>query len=234
VTHIINSQAVLQLDFSGGKTFFGHLLNGLEDELAALDPVFDISQSDANSTSRPLPASLQSREQSPNQALTGKTRQAYHHAVAVLNWAHKIPHKGAPLAFPATVSRRFVELLELQRPRALAILACFFALLKSLDNIWWLHGMARREVLGIVSLFNNDYFGPGTYRQWYPHVEWAVRIAHWDNKNGLIPPHIWGADWLAEEADLEEKQMGSNYVSHIELLSQMESPGQSLPSVPDP
>ena len=87
------------------------------------------------------------------------TRQAYQHAVATLNWAHSKPGKGA-LAFPATVSKRFVELPEERRPRALAILASFLSLLKVVDNVWWLHGMARREVLGIVSLFNSDYFGP--------------------------------------------------------------------------
>jgi hypothetical protein len=234
VTHIINSQAVLQLDFSGGGTFFGHLLDGLEEELTAPEPDFDDSQAAADGASRGSQAPLRSGGRSPDEALVDRTRRAYQHAVAVLNWAHKIPHKGAPLAFPATVSRRFVEMLELQRPRALAILACFFALLKSLDNVWWLHGMARREVLGIASLFNGDYFGPDAYRRWWPHLEWAMRIALWDDKNGLIPAHIWGADWLAEEADLEEKQMGSNYVSHIEMLSRMESPCQSLPSVPDP
>jgi hypothetical protein len=217
VAQVINSQAVLQLDFnSGPDTFFGHLLDGLEGELVAM-----MSRSDPNSA-------MEER--------INATRQAYQHAVAVLNWAHKIPHKGAPLAFPATVSRRYIELLEERQPRALAILACFFALLKSMDSIWWLQGMARREVLGVVSLFNSDFFGPEAYRDWWPHLEWAMRIALYEHEGAAtgvpIPAEIWGADWLAEERALSGQQGGDNYFRHIEIFNQMISPAQSIPPVP--
>ncbi|OIW35522.1 hypothetical protein CONLIGDRAFT_567977 [Coniochaeta ligniaria NRRL 30616] len=240
VIQIINSQVALQLDFStSSRGFFGHLLDGLEEELSTME------------------ARVKASEQALPQDTVHTTRQAYQHAVAVLNWAHKIPHKGAALAFPATVSRRFVELLEERRPRALAILACYFALLRSLDGVWWLHGMARREVLGVVSLFNSDYFGAEAYRRWWPHLEWAMRIALWEDRdsgqrrngegaNGVaddndaesictssIPPEVWGADWATEEQILALKTEGVDYVSHIEMLSQMSSPVQSLPPVPD-
>jgi hypothetical protein len=259
VTQVINSQAALQLDFSTGpETFFGHLLEGIDEELASMgggadDPTSPPSTmplagnsgsshglTGAPSPTAPVPDNHQ--PQPPNPAATpeliASTRQAYHHAVAVLNWAHKIPHKGAPLAFPATVSRRFIELLEERRPRALAILACFFALLKSMDSVWWLQGMARREVLGVVSLFNSDFFGPDAYRTWWPHLEWAMRIALYEHNGGdagePIPPEIWGADWYAEERALAEGQARhGGYVRHIELLSQMGSGVQSVPSVPE-
>lgn len=240
VTQVINSQAVLQLDFTAGpKTFFGHLLEGMDEELAAMGDT-------SSATPRATPASPTSAGyQPPNKPsaaaeLIASTRQAYQHAVAVLNWAHKIPHKGAPLAFPATVSRRFIELLEERRPRALAILACFFALLKSMDSVWWLQGMARREVLGVVSLFNSDFFGADAYRTWWPHLEWAMRIALYEppggNNSGSepIPADIWGADWYAEERALEKGQdHHGGYVRHIELLSQMGNAMQSIPSVPE-
>ncbi|KAL2178837.1 putative transcription factor [Thermothelomyces heterothallicus CBS 202.75] len=257
VTQVINSQAVLQLDLNAGpKTFFGHLLEGLDEELAAMGDVSAASHSSPAATpAGPFPAppqpppppsqSTSASYQPPNKPaaaatpeLIASTRQAYQHAVAVLNWAHKIPHKGAPLAFPATVSRRFIELLEERRPRALAILACFFALLKSMDSIWWLHGMARREVLGVVSLFNSDYFGPDAYRTWWPHLEWAMRIALYEHPEGSagepIPADIWGADWYAEERALAEGQaQQGGYVRHIELLSQMTTAMQSVPAVPE-
>ncbi|KAK4177436.1 hypothetical protein QBC36DRAFT_386718 [Triangularia setosa] len=235
VTQVINSQAALQLDFrTGPETFFGHLLEGLEEELANPPTSLDTR---VPLTSRPLPL-----PNSPDHIST--TRQAYQHAVAVLNWAHKIPHKGAPLAFPATVSKRFIELLEERRPRALAILACFFALLKSLDGVWWLQGMARREVLGVVSLFNSDFFGPDAYRKWWPHLEWAMRIALYEpgrdgmNEGGTggmpIPPEIWGSDWYAEERALAEQgREQGDYFGHIELLSQMSSAVNSIPTVPE-
>jgi hypothetical protein len=241
VTQVINSQAVLQLDFTAGpKTFFGHLLEGMDEELAAMGDASSATPS-ATPTSPGSIGYQPPNEPSAADELIASTQQAYQHAVAVLNWAHKIPHKGAPLAFPATVSRRFIELLEERRPRALAILACFFALLKSMDSVWWLQGMARREVLGVVSLFNSDFFGADAYRTWWPHLEWAMRIALYEppggaNNNGSepIPADIWGADWYAEERALEEGQdHHGGYVRHIELLSQMGSAMQSIPSVPE-
>jgi hypothetical protein len=270
VIQIINSQVALQLDFStSNHGFFGHLLEGLEEELSTMEA--RIKPCPAGSTDNldggvpdpaqsPLPPSFPEDPPSAGGGSSSSplttvstTRQAYQHAVAVLNWAHKIPHKGAPLAFPATVSRRFVELLEERRPRALAILACYFALLRSLDNVWWLHGMARREVLGVVSLFNSDYFGAEAYRRWWPHLEWAMRIALWEDRGSgrrdgegkeeeesdgevgtsSIPPEVWGADWATEEQILELKKEGADYVSQIEMVSQMVSPVQSLPAVPD-
>ncbi|KAK4170223.1 hypothetical protein QBC43DRAFT_224242 [Cladorrhinum sp. PSN259] len=227
VTQVINSQAVLQLDFrTGPETFFGHLLEGLDEELAEMGRQSERTVPGVGNRDQALPSAATAE-------LISTTRQAYQHAIAVINWAHKIPHKGAPLAFPATVSKRFIELLEERKPRALAILACFFALLKSLDNIWWLNGMARREVLGVVSMFNSDFFGPDAYREWWPHLEWAMRIALYDYEGtGPIPPEIWGADWYAEERALAEGDNG-NYFGHIELLSQMESAMQSIPTVPE-
>ncbi|KAL7627967.1 hypothetical protein AAE478_002163 [Parahypoxylon ruwenzoriense] len=203
VVPIIESQPALNLDLSGqNANFFGHLLNGVEEEVAIFgeDP-----------TSRRL------------------TRQAYQHAVAVLDWAHKIPHTGAPLVFLATVSRRFVELLESRRPRALAILASYFGLLKCLDSVWWLKGVARREVMGIVSLFDPDD------EDWWPRLQWPLRIALYEGE--IIPPEVWGADWAAETALLDQASQTGGFVSHIELLSQMFSAMQNMPpnmsSMPD-
>ena len=185
VIQIIDSQPVLQLDLNAmaPDSFFGHLLQGLDEELALED----------------------------DEAAAAMTRQSYHHAVSVLNWAHKIPHRGAALAFPATVTKRFVELIEIQRPRALAVLACFFALLKSIESVWWLSGVARREVMGLASKFEAD-------SPWWPHLEWAVRIALFDGP--IIPPDVWGADWVAEENRFDKKPAhGRSFVSHIEALA---------------
>ncbi|KAI5865192.1 hypothetical protein GGS23DRAFT_413544 [Durotheca rogersii] len=198
VVPIIESQPALNLDLSGQKAnFFSHLLDGLEDEV-----FFD--------------------EDPASQHLT---HQAYQHAVAVLDWAHKIPHTGAPLVFLATVSRRFVEMLESRRPRALAILASYFGLLKCLDTVWWLKGVARREVMGIVSLFDPDD------EEWWPRLQWPLRIALYEGE--VIPADIWGADWAAETALLNQANQTGGFVSHIELLSQMFSSMQSMPDTLD-
>lgn len=186
VIPIIDSQPVLQLDLdaSSRSSFFGKLLDNMDEELQYEDALLAMS-----------------------------TRQSYQHAIAVLNWAHKLPHRGAALAFPATVSKRFIELLEERRPRALTILASFFALLKGYESaVWWLEGVARREVMGIVSQFEAT-------SPWWQHLDWPVRIALY--KNPIIPPEIWGSDWITEEskADKGHNMTAESFVNHIELLT---------------
>ncbi|KAI1505258.1 hypothetical protein F5X99DRAFT_368820, partial [Biscogniauxia marginata] len=196
VIPMIECQPALNLDLSGkGATFFSDLLVGVDEEISGLDD---------------------------DPALKQITRQAYQHAVAVLDWAHKIPHTGAPLVFLATVSRRFVDLLEARQPRALAILASYFALLKFLDSFWWLKGVVRREVMGIVSLFDPDD------DEWWPRLQWPLRIALYEGDT--VPPDIWGADCFAETALIDQASQNS-VVSHIEIISRMFSAVQK--NMPD-
>ncbi|PHH63798.1 hypothetical protein CDD81_5455 [Ophiocordyceps australis] len=192
VKAVIDSQPSLQLDLNplGPDSFFGHLLDGLEEELA-------------------------NEPQSHTQA----TSQAYSHAVSVLNWAHKNVHAPATLAFPASVSRRYVELVEEKRPRALVILACFFALLKRMDDVWWLKDAARREVTGLVNMFE-----PGSV--WWRHLEWPVRISVWDGNT--IPADVWGVE--CEEQPETSRRSVETMISHIEMLSA--SSGQVQASAP--
>lgn len=189
VQAVIDSQPSFQLDLNphGPNSFFGHLLDGLDEELANETPDKETA-----------------------------TSQGYCHAVSVLNWAHKNPYPPAGLAFPATVSRRFVEVVDEKRPRSLAILACFFALLKRMDNVWWLEDVTRREVMGLVSLFESG-------SSWWRHLEWPIRIALWDG--GTIPPDVWGVDYEKEAEST--KGHGDSMVSHIELFSKLTSNPQS-------
>lgn len=185
VQAVIDSQPSFQLDLNplNSTSFFGHLLDDLDDELS----------------------------KEPRDKMTA-THQGYFHAVSVLNWAHKNPYAPAALAFPASVSRRFVEVVEERRPRALAILACFFALLKRMENVWWLDDVSRREVMGLVGLFESG-------SPWWRHLEWPIRIALRDE--GAIPPDVWGVDCKKEA---EAKQgFSESMVSHIELFSKFTS-----------
>jgi hypothetical protein len=181
-------------------SFFGHLLDGVSDELAV--------------------------EDDDEAGLGHLTRQSYLHAVAVLNWAHKSPHRSAALAFPATVAKRFLDLVEVRRPRALAILACFFALLKPLDEIWWLKDVARREVMGIVSLFERG-------SPWWRHLEWPVRIALFEGTD--IPSDVWGADCSEERRQSLLKSasgQGGSVVDHIEMFTQAQAASVALGYAP--
>ncbi|KAJ1333843.1 transcriptional activator protein UGA3 [Microdochium nivale] len=188
VLPIIEAQPALNLHLGEtATTHFGHLLAGLEKELA------------------------ESGESPEDQALTA---QAYHHAVAVMNWVHKIPQTGAPLVFLATVSKRFIDLLEAKKPRALAILANYFGLLKLLDRLWWLKGVSRREIMGIISLFDPDD------EVWWPTVQWPLRIALYNGD--VIPPELWGLN-MTQESTTTDDGIGQNssFVTHIEVLSEM-------------
>ncbi|PMD40734.1 hypothetical protein L207DRAFT_633708 [Hyaloscypha variabilis F] len=58
---------------------------------------------------------------------------------------------------PGEVPRGLVGLLEEGDPRTLAILARFFALLKYIDEPWWLKGTAEFEVKGLAGLVDEDW-----------------------------------------------------------------------------
>lgn len=177
---IINGQPPLTLDMHpDAKTFFSHLLEGLDEQLAA----------EAERT-------------------RAETRQGYEHAVAFLNWAHQKPERSRILGFAATVSRRFVTLIGQHDPRALVIIACFFAMTKVVDEVWWLYGIARREVNGIYKLLPE---------QWLENMDWPMRIA---NHEGPINDEIWGVTVWDGELD-EFKGSGEEITSHIDMLADL-------------
>ncbi|KKA27246.1 hypothetical protein TD95_003175 [Thielaviopsis punctulata] len=196
VLTVIDAQPALQLDMLSESAFFGPVLDGLEDEVNMDDP----AQKEA-------------------------TLQAYHHAASVLNWAHSSSARGAALAFPASVSKRFVDLIEMRRPRALVLLASFFALLRKFDSIWWLQGVPRREIIGIASLFDRG-------SPWWKHLEWPLRIAL--HEGPIIPPDVWGFDWLAEENKQSGKPPKTTYVHQIEMMSPLLARNTLLPPIPPP
>ncbi|KAL5611549.1 uncharacterized protein BROUX77_001705 [Berkeleyomyces rouxiae] len=196
VLSVIDAQPALQLDMRTDSAFFGPVLDGLESEVNMDDP----AQKEA-------------------------TLQAYHHAASVLNWAHSSSARGAALAFPASVSKRFVDLIEMRRPRALVLLASFFALLRKFDSIWWLQGVPRREIIGIASLFDRN-------SPWWKHLEWPLRIAL--HEGPVIPPDVWGSDWLAEENKQGGKAPKTTYVHQIEMMSPLLARNTLLPPIPPP
>ncbi|KAH8811411.1 hypothetical protein F5884DRAFT_273399 [Xylogone sp. PMI_703] len=53
------------------------------------------------------------------------------------------------ITFAIIVPEKFIKLVEDQRPRALVILAHYFALCNYMRHIWWIGDIGKREVLGI-------------------------------------------------------------------------------------
>lgn len=183
VFSIISAQPALNLNLDDRITFFAPLLEGLEEQAA----------------------------NEPEETRT-ETMRSYQHAVAYLNWAHKKPERGRILGFAATVSRRFVDLIAQHDPRALVIIACFFAMTKTVDDVWWLHGVAKREVSGIAGLLPQE---------WWGKMDWAIRIA---NHNGPMTDHIWG---VSRTTDIKEED---SIRGHIDLLADIMN--QSAPPMP--
>jgi hypothetical protein len=180
---IINAQPALALVHPDPSSFFAPLLEGLDEQVDNLPP----------------------------HAKT-ETKQAYEHAVAFLNWAHKKPERNRILGFAATVSRRFVELVEICDPRALVTVACFFAMTKVVDDIWWLENVARKEVNGIFSLIPPD---------WYPKMDWPMRVA---NHEGEMDPEIWGFNFMGRDVGFVEEEVEvKDLKAHIDLLAQLMS-----------
>jgi hypothetical protein len=63
---------------------------------------------------------------------------------------------------PGEVPKGFVGLLEEEDPLAFAILARFFALLRYMEEPWWLKGTAEFEIRGLAGLVSED-------------LEWSMR-----------------------------------------------------------
>jgi hypothetical protein len=75
---------------------------------------------------------------------------------------------------PLILPSRFLELVEVKDPIALALLARNLAMLKLIDEAWWLHGVgqnevAKQSVLGIQSLMPSEW-------QWA--MEWPVNVVN--------------------------------------------------------
>ncbi|MCJ1228109.1 hypothetical protein MMC12_004770 [Toensbergia leucococca] len=67
----------------------------------------------------------------------------------------------------AIIPIRFTDLLSQQDPRAMAILAHWYACTKFVDNIWWLQGAAEYEVRGILNLMPTS---------WLWAMEWPLKV----------------------------------------------------------
>jgi len=99
-----------------------------------------------------------------------ETIDAYETTVAHLNTIGFSPIVVHILRFPAVVPRRFVEMVEAQDPRTLAIVGYFFMLLKKVDQfwqVWWLQGTIDDEFKTLMELLPKN---------WHPKMEWAARV----------------------------------------------------------
>ena len=100
---------------------------------------------------------------------------AYKSAVNAIGGIWQSMNNGQPIGgvgrrlvvFPVLMDKRFVDLVEEERPRALVILAHYFALLSMLQSFWWIGDTGPREVRAIV-----EEVGP----EWEDMMSWPQTI----------------------------------------------------------
>ncbi|KAE9375812.1 hypothetical protein N431DRAFT_437298 [Stipitochalara longipes BDJ] len=109
-----------------------------------------------------------------------ETRDAYEKTLSYVGSIQKAIRRGEPVyvlarrtqAFPMVVPHKFVDFLTEQRPRALVILAHYFATLSQITGVWWLGGgtegsepTARREIRAIQKVLPEE---------WQGHMIWPL------------------------------------------------------------
>jgi len=70
--------------------------------------------------------------------------------------AHELPAETCRrlLLFPFLIQSRFIDLVKDQQPRALAVLAHYFALLARFRSVWWIGDTGPREVRALNSILS--------------------------------------------------------------------------------
>jgi hypothetical protein len=61
------------------------------------------------------------------------------------------------IGFPMLIKRGFIDLVELQQPRALIVLAHYFALCTMFKTVWWIGDLGPREVLAIQMVLPDEW-----------------------------------------------------------------------------
>ena len=120
-------------------------------------------QADNEMFGRPFSALLNWRDE--NEFLNYESRVAYETVLRYVGFILSHIETGLnPIqlrqlwhAFPTFAPAPFVEGLRRRNPRALVILAYFFSLTTSMDNVWWMRGIAEKEVLGIQRILPENW-----------------------------------------------------------------------------
>jgi hypothetical protein len=71
------------------------------------------------------------------------------------------------ILFPFVVQSWFIDLIKDQQPRALAVLAHYFALLASFRSVWWIGDTGRREVQALTTVLSG---------KWHDLMSWPLNV----------------------------------------------------------
>ncbi|GIJ84642.1 hypothetical protein Asppvi_003491 [Aspergillus pseudoviridinutans] len=101
------------------------------------------------------------------------THEAYENSVAYLGYLHKSVQDNDPvwifgrklISFSIFAPREFLDFVEDQRPRALVILAHYFAFMCRAKELWWALDIPENEIKGIQGVLPPE---------WQEHLRWPL------------------------------------------------------------
>ncbi|KZF24328.1 hypothetical protein L228DRAFT_94515 [Xylona heveae TC161] len=111
-------------------------------------------------------------------------QRAYETTLSYIGSIHRAIERDEPsisvcrrlMAFPIRIPKLFIDLVEEQRPRALVILAHFFALTNHVNGIWWLANTPQREIRGVYRALPAE---------WKHHMHWSLSVVGLTSPGGF-------------------------------------------------
>ncbi|GJN72227.1 C6 finger domain-containing protein [Purpureocillium lilacinum] len=112
---------------------------------------------------------LLTREAGDSDPWDVESQEAYQQALCFLGSVQCAIQDGEPeghicrllVVFPMVIKRRLFDLVNAEEPRALALLAHYFALLSGFDHMWWIGPGPAQEVMAIAEELS-------THGRWVP------------------------------------------------------------------
>lgn len=105
-----------------------------------------------------------------------ETREAYENALSYIGSVHYAVCNGEPIyciarrlaSFAIFVPRKFIDFVDEQRPRALVILAHYFAVMTKAQSVWWISNTPQREIQAIQR---------AVPAEWHDSMRWPMVAA---------------------------------------------------------
>ncbi|PTB42442.1 uncharacterized protein TrAFT101_008464 [Trichoderma asperellum] len=115
----------------------------------------------------------------------GVDNEAYIRAVAYIGSVAAAKEAGEPplitarrlTIFPIILHSRFLTLIDMLSPRAMVILAHYFALLCPLDGLWWIGNCPKKEIEAINSNLSSE---------WQGMMEWPLQVLRDHDKPSIV------------------------------------------------
>ncbi|KAJ9149907.1 Sterol uptake control protein 2 [Pleurostoma richardsiae] len=119
------------------------------------------------------------------------------------------------ITFFTFLPKPFIEVARQRRPRSLIILVYYAVFAKLIDRVWWMEGIADREILGICRMLSDE---------WLPLLQvprMAVRVQNKvDLATLLLGNHAWEPSLEEDRPDPRDKTLAilDDYGQEVEYV----------------